>query len=282
MLERNSLLKVARRSKSASDWAACERKRKRNQVNNLLRREKNSFNRKLLYDNRNNPRNFWKTIKQVYPNKPTTVNSSRAFNLNDDGMTTCKRKISNAFGLFFSSIAQKLKESLNTLGKSIRQKTDQEISPCNRIPDQVFRFEEICPSQVLKALNKLKSTKATCLDDVLPSLIKDASQYIAAPLAYIINLSLSSGIYPAQWKTLKLYQSINLTASQSWTTTVQSQFYPLSLKLRSAWFTISWQNFWKTQVCYHLLSLVLDLSIQLVSQLPTLQIQSGKKWTAKI
>ena len=202
MLERNSLLKVARRSKSASDWAAY--KRKRNQVNNLLRREKNSFNRKLLYDNRNNPRKFWKTIKQVYPNKPTTVNSSRAFNLNDDGMTTCKSKISNAFGLFFSSIAQKLKESLNTLRNSIWQKTDQEISPCNRIPDQVFRFEEICPSQVLKALNKLKSTKATGLDDVPPSLIKDASQYIAAPLAYIINLSLSSGIYPAQWKNAKI------------------------------------------------------------------------------
>ncbi len=107
----------------------------------------------------------------MYPNKPTTVNSSRAFNLNDDGMTTCKSKISNAFGLFFSSIAQKLKESLNTLGNSIQHKTDQEISPCNRIPDQVFRFEEICPSQLLKALNKLKSTKATGLDDVPPSMI---------------------------------------------------------------------------------------------------------------
>jgi hypothetical protein len=68
------------------------------------------------------------------------------------------------------------------------------------IPYQVFRFEEICPSQVLNALNKLKSTKATGLDDVPLSMIKVASQYIAAPLAYIINLSLCYGIYPAQWK----------------------------------------------------------------------------------
>ena len=35
-------------------------------------------------------------------------------------------------------------------------------------------------------------------------MIKDASQYIAAPLAYIINLSLSSGMYPAQWKNAKI------------------------------------------------------------------------------
>ena len=56
----------------------------------------------------------------------------------------------------------------------------------------------------IESLNKLKSTKATGLDDVPPSLIKDASQYTAAPLAYIINLSLSSGIYPAQWKNAKI------------------------------------------------------------------------------
>ena len=110
----------------------------------------------------------------------------------------------NALGLFFSSIAQKLKESLNTLGNSIRQKMVQEILPCNRIPNPVFRFEEICPSQVLKALNKLKSTQATGLDDVPPSMIKYASQYIAPPLAYINNLSLSSGMYPAQWKNAKI------------------------------------------------------------------------------
>ena len=80
--------------------------------------------------------------------------------------------------MFFSSIAQKLKESLNNLGNSIRQKLVPEILPCNRIPDPVFCFEEVCPSQVLKALNKLKSTKATGLDDIPPSMIKDASQYM--------------------------------------------------------------------------------------------------------
>ena len=101
MHERDGSLKVARRSMSASDWAAY--KRKRNQVNNSLRKEKNSFNRKLLCENRNNPRQFWKTIKQVYANKSNVVNSSRAFNLNDNGMTTSKSKISNAFGQFFSS-----------------------------------------------------------------------------------------------------------------------------------------------------------------------------------
>ena len=42
MLERDSLHTKARISKSAFDWAAY--KGKRNQVNNLLRKDKDSFN----------------------------------------------------------------------------------------------------------------------------------------------------------------------------------------------------------------------------------------------
>ena len=88
------------------------------------------------------------------------------------------------------------------LGNSIWRKNDQKI--VYKIPDKVFCFEEISPLQVLKALNKIKSTKATGLDDIPPSMIKDASRYIAAPLAYIINLSLSSGTYPNHWKIAKI------------------------------------------------------------------------------
>ena len=118
-----------------------------------------------------------KAYKSVLRFKAIRICSN--YKTNYFAITTLRHQIANTtkkFALcFFPSIAQKLKESLNTLGNSIWQKTDQEISPWNRIPDQVFRFEEICPSQVLKALNKLKSTKATGLDDVPPSLIKDAS-----------------------------------------------------------------------------------------------------------
>ena len=278
MRERDSLLKDARRSKCASDWAAY--KRKRNQINNLLRKEKNSFNRKLLYDNRNNPKQFWKTIKRVYPNKPSTVNSSCAFNLNDDCMTTSKSKISNAFGLFFSSIAQKLKESLNNLGNSIRQKLVQEILPCNRIPDPVFRFKEVCPSQVLKALNKLKSTKATGLD-VPPSMIKDASQYIAAPLAYIINLSLSSGMYPDQWKNAKI-----IPVYKSGSVSELDNYRPISILPAISKIA---ERLVHDQLAKFLEDSNLSLptqfgfrsrysSTQLVLQFLTLQIQSGKKW----
>ena len=45
-------------------------------------------------------------------------------------------------------------------------------------------------------------------------MIKDASRYIAAPLAYIINLSLSSGTYPNRWKIAKIvpvYKSGNVS-----------------------------------------------------------------------
>ena len=78
------------------------------------------------------------------------------------------------------------------------------MSSINRMPHQVFKFKEIQPSEVLKALKKLKSSTATGLDDIPPSMIKDAALFIAEPLSYIINLSLSSGSYPIQWKNAKI------------------------------------------------------------------------------
>ncbi len=167
---------------------------------------------------------------------------------------------------------------------------------------QVFRFEEICPSdQVLKALNKLKSTKATGLDDVTPSMIKDASQYIVVPVAYIINLSMSSGIYPAQWKNAKI-----IPVYKSGSVSELDNYCPISIlpaisKIAErldhdqlAKFLEDSSLLSPTQFGFRYFTdtIMIEIRIQLQSgynqdtitdtnQLPTLQIQSGKKWTVE-
>ena len=117
-------------------------------------------------------------------------------------MTISISKIANAFGSFFSSIAQNLKKSLEILGSSIWQNMGlKSVHTYNGIFGPVFF--------ALKAL-KLKRTKVTGLDDIRPSLLRDASQYVAEPLTYIINLSLSSGIFPTQCKLEKNYTCVQI------------------------------------------------------------------------
>ena len=53
-------------------------------------------------------------------------------------------------------------------------------------------------------MKNLKRKKAQGLDDFPPGLLKDAASLIAQPLTYVINMSLSEGVIPTEWKAAKV------------------------------------------------------------------------------
>ena len=59
-------------------------------------------------------------------------------------------------------------------------------------------------SFVLKSINQLKTGKASGLDNISPRLLKDSAEVIAKPLTRIINVSLSQGVVPRDWKFAKI------------------------------------------------------------------------------
>ena len=73
------LLTTARRTKCSSDWLVY--KLKRNYVNNLLRKEKATYKKQMINENYSKPRQFWKTIKKVYPNKKSSTTSSLCYEI---------------------------------------------------------------------------------------------------------------------------------------------------------------------------------------------------------
>ena len=56
---------------------------------------------------------------------------------------------------------------------------------------------------VKQKLCKLKLSKATGLDGIPARVLKDAPE-IAKPIAYLINLSILTGIIPQEWKEAKV------------------------------------------------------------------------------
>ena len=105
MVERNWLLKKARKSNAEADWS--KYKRQRNRVNNLVKMNKNCYYNDLLKENSRNPKKFWSTIKEIFPNKSKKC-SGRSFHV-DGKLTTHSNCIANAFGSFFSTVVDKLK-----------------------------------------------------------------------------------------------------------------------------------------------------------------------------
>ena len=77
MNTKDKLLRKYRKSKS--DFDKRNYQNKRNQVNISLRRAKNTYNKDLLSENSNNPDNFWKTLKSIYPSSGKETPRSQSF-----------------------------------------------------------------------------------------------------------------------------------------------------------------------------------------------------------
>ena len=93
MNERDMLLRKARRTCKEVDWS--NYKRKKNFCTNTIRSAKAQYHKNMLTENANNPRNFWKCIKNVIPNKSTGNTTSAPFLKDDSPINSTKKKIRN-------------------------------------------------------------------------------------------------------------------------------------------------------------------------------------------
>ena len=63
-----------------------------------------------------------------------------------------------------------------------------------------FKFELVNESLIVKALQGLKASKASGLDNISPRMMKDAAVVVAKPLTRIVNESLSQETVPSEWQ----------------------------------------------------------------------------------
>ena len=74
---------------------------------------KNRYYNDLLKENSRNPKKFWSTIKEIFPNKSKKC-IGRSFHV-DGKLTTHSHNIANAFGSFFSTVVDNLKRKSRPL-----------------------------------------------------------------------------------------------------------------------------------------------------------------------
>ena len=67
-----------------------------------------------------------------------------------------------------------------------------------------FKFEEIPEQFIFTQLRKLKTSKAVGLDQMPSRLMKDSARVISKPLTFIMNLSISQGCVPQDWKMARV------------------------------------------------------------------------------
>ena len=110
MDERDIQLREARRTNQKSDGS--DYKRRINACTNAIRSVKNCYHKDLIKENVNNPRQFWKNIKEVIPKNGSRITSSvpfiKDYSASDNEESQQKNK-ADIFCTFFSSEANNLK-----------------------------------------------------------------------------------------------------------------------------------------------------------------------------
>ena len=190
MNNRDRILRKAKKTSLPSDWTAY--KRARNLCNGKIREAKRKYYRNLIEENKRNPRKFWDTIKTIFP---TTSKSSTP----QMEKSKCK-ELTNIFSDYFSTAVTKLKSNITSFSNYIWRPYDTQ----KRRTEKTFNFSYVSNVFVEKHLSQLKRRKSTGSDDLPAGMIKDCKKVIAKPLAFIINLSLRTGVFPSIWKNAKI------------------------------------------------------------------------------
>ena len=150
-----------------------------------LPKEKASYYSNQLCEKQDS-RKLWKTLNELLPKKKQhkTANAPASENLT-----------ATSFNEFFTSVAEKLCGHYKST---------------TRLPDiltaraaQNFVLQKVSTNFVLNELSRLKVTKASGPDGITAIRLKDAAPVIAKPITYLVNLTISTGLIPAEWKGCK-------------------------------------------------------------------------------
>jgi hypothetical protein len=167
----------------------------RNHLNQLIKAAKINYYSEKFNLIGNNHHSMWDTINELINKKPKNSHIKSIKTINNSGKTNLISKpseIANTFNKYFSSVGIELQKKLendsttsdpNKTYTYIEQTEDMLLEPTNTI-------------EVLKIIKGLKKSETKDEFGFTNNFFKDISPFIAQPLTYLINLSLSSGIFP--------------------------------------------------------------------------------------
>lgn len=167
----------------------------KNSINSKIKRSKTDYYCSLFKNKEGQTKKTWNGINQLLGKQPkrSGINSVEI-----NGTTHNEpREIANAFNDHFSNIGPKLASKIPTTG----------VDFSNYMPDKPncsFSLRETTPEDVCNLIRKMPSNKSSGMDGVSARLLKEAAPIVSGSLAAIINMSITKGIFPNDWKQAKI------------------------------------------------------------------------------
>ena len=170
-------------------------KKLRNYITNQCREAKKNFIQEKIASSSGNSKDMWGVLKNLLPQKSHSDISGLEIG---SKFVTLAKDMANEFNSFFINIGKNLADKIQSTS------TYQNYLFKAKTTSNNFCFETISSGDVFKLLNGLKTNKATGLDNIPARILKLAAPSISDSLAYLFNLSLTTGKVPSEWKRAKV------------------------------------------------------------------------------
>ena len=168
----------------------------RNQANNINSRLKKEHFTNKLNESEGDLKQTWSTINKLVNkrSKSTEIQSLKA----GDTVIKDAESIANSMNEYFCSVGDTLSRKIPDKENALL-KGDHDINPTAAR----FTFSPMQPHELLKAMNKFKTSHGSGLDCISSFFLKAEMPILAQPLSQLFNLSLSLGLFPDCWKTAR-------------------------------------------------------------------------------
>lgn len=151
-------------------------------LNKIIKLTQKSQNNHKIRTCKNKSKTTWRIINNAKRNIPQ--DTIQKICLSDDSILYDPSDIANAFNDYFvDKIVPISSSGINVTSKLTTQRDSMFLQPC--IPDDVF-----------KIISFLNNTNSVGYDDISTKILKSVARIICSPISHIINLSISSGVFP--------------------------------------------------------------------------------------
>ena len=173
----------------------------RNKICTLTRLSKQQYYSKFFHDNLRNAKKTWEGINSILARGTKSAKSIRFIKdpNNDNSLTSDPSRIANILNDHFASVGPKLANKLPTPQRTYADFLNSSYSPINS-----FAFNLVTPTEVALEISRIPNHKSHGLYSCPTYLLKCASNIISNILAEILNLSISTGVYPNKLKMAKV------------------------------------------------------------------------------
>ena len=129
-------------------------------------------------------------------------NNQHNFQL-DGSNVSDKETIANKFNLFFGNIGPNVANNIGNIEHgSFKNYLN---NPCS----DELNFKPVEEADVIKIIDNLSSKNICGIDKIATKLLKTITPYITKSITFIINQSLSSGVFPDKLKIAKIVPIFN-------------------------------------------------------------------------